>query len=249
MKSNRAFFSNLWRFLRSTPRDANLLAFATIAIWIVKALVLDDIPQYFPKANELGKIVDGFLSAVIAGWVFYLFFALLPEFKQKRQIAHYVLRRVADIIADCRFIVNQIQIASGKPLAFADCTFEQLDDAMAGISYKTQVPSMPELMGKVSWLDLFQHRRQRSLETIEALMGLSRYLDDQLVSLTLSVSENAFFGAARALDGLPAKNMDLSVFAEPLERYLGLCRKLAAWHDEHAYTHASSHSQPPRRNA
>ena len=233
--------------MRSTPRDANLLAFGTIAFWIVKAIFLDDIPQFFPKANELGKIVDGFLSVVVAGWVFYLFFVMLPEFKQKRQIAHYVLRRVADIIADCRFIVTQIQIASGKPLSFADCKFQQLDDAMAGISYEAQAPNMPELMGKMSWLDLFQQRRKRSLETIEALMGLSRYLDDHLVALILSVSENAFFGAARALDGLPSKNMDLSVVAEPLSRYLGLCRKLSAWHDDHAYTHAFGHVQPAKR--
>jgi hypothetical protein len=172
---------------------------------------------------------------------------MLPEFKQKRQIAHYVLRRVADIIADCRYIVNQIQIASGKPLAFADCTFEQLDDAMAGISYETQAPNMPELLGKMSWLDLFQLRRKRSLESIEDLMRLSRYLDDRLVALILSTSDNAFFGASRALDGLPSKNMDLSVFAEPLSRYLGLCRNLARWHDEHTYTHTSAHSQPAKR--
>jgi hypothetical protein len=172
---------------------------------------------------------------------------MLPEFKQKRQIAHYVLRRVADIIADCRYILNQIQAASGKPLAFADCKFVHLDEAMAGISYEAQVPNMPELLGKMSWLDLFQQRRKRSLESIEDLMRLSRYLDDHLVSLILSTSENAFFGAARALDGLPSKNMDLSVFADPLSRYLELCRKLARWHDEHTYTHTSGHSQPARR--
>ena len=240
------YSSNIWRFLRSTPRDANMLAFATIAFWIVKAVFLDDIPEFFPKANELGKIVDGFLSAIVAGWVFYLFFVMLPEFKQRRQIAHYVLRRVADIIADCRYILQQIQNASGKTLSFADCSFAELDDAMAGISYEAQTLIMPELRGKMSWLDLFQQRRKRSLESIEDLMGLSRYLDDQLVALILGISENAFFGAARTLDGLPSKNMDLSVFAEPLSRYLGLCRKLASWHDMHTYTHASKHPQPAR---
>lgn len=235
------FINRFWRFLRSTPRDANTLAIATVVVWVVKALFLDDIPQFFPKAFELGKIVDGFLSAIIAGWVFYLSFVLLPEFKQNRLIAPYVLRKVGDIVGDCRFILQQIEKASGKSLSFASCSFKELDSAMAGISYEAQALIMPELRSKMSWLELFLHRRKRSLESIEELMELSRYLDHQLVALILQVSETAFFGAARALEGLPSKNMDLSVFAEPLSRYLGLCRELARWHDTHSYTHVFAH--------
>ena len=74
------------RFLKSTPGPANVFAIATIAIWTAKVVYFDFVPELFPRAYEVGKIFEGVLSAIVAGWVFYLFFALLPEDRERRVV-------------------------------------------------------------------------------------------------------------------------------------------------------------------
>ena len=221
------------RFLRSTPGPANVFAIATLAIWTAKAVIFDAVPEVFPHAYDVGKIFEGVLSAILAAWVFYLFFLLLPEFRERRLVAPYVLRQVTGIVTDCKVILQEIGKVAKTDLHFALCTHEQLDKALAGIPLDSSTVVMSDVRAKLSWLDFFKNRCERSRAAIEASMRLSRYLDPKLVAMILGVSENSFFGLARSLEGLPLKNMDLSVFAKPLFGYICLCRNLARWHDSH----------------
>jgi hypothetical protein len=221
------------RFLRSTPGPANIFAIAALLLWIVKSDYFDDIPEIFPKAYEMGKIFEGVLSAILAGWVFFLFFALLPEYRERRAIAPHVLRKVTSVVADCKAVLREVGKVAKCDLHFALCTYEQLETALAGISIDSSTLLMSESGARLGWLDFFASRRHRSIAAIEDTMRLSRYIDPRLVSLILETGDNTFFGLARSLESLPHKNMDMAIFAQPLFDYLGLCRKLAAWHDLH----------------
>ena len=221
------------RFLRSTPGPANLFAIAALLLWIVKSVYFDAVPEIFPKAYEMGKVFEGLLSAIVAGWVFFLFFALLPEYRDRRAIAPHILRKVTGIVADCKAVLREVSKVAKCNLHFALCTHEQLEKALTGISIDSSTLLMSETGARLGWLDFFASRRQRSLAAIEDTMRLSRYIDPRLVSLILETGDNTFFGLARSLESLPHKNMDLGVFAQPLYDYLGLCRRLAAWHDTH----------------
>jgi len=233
MQRLRSMIDDFRRFLRSTPGPANIFAIAALVLWIVKSDYFDEIPEIFPKAYEAGKIFEGVLSAVIAGWVFFLFFALLPEYRDRQAIAPHVLRKVTGIVADCKAVLRELGKVSKRDLHFALCTHDELEAALAGISIDSSTLLMSETGTRLGWLDFFATRRQRSLAAIEDTMRLSRFIDPRLVSLILETGDNTFFGLARSLESLPHKNMDLGVFAQPLFDYVCLCRRLAAWHDSH----------------
>lgn len=233
MQGLRNMIEDFRRFLRSTPGPANIFAIAALVLWIVKSDYFDNIPEIFPKAYETGKIFEGVLSAIIAGYIFYLFFALLPEYRGRRAVAPHVLRKVTSVAADCKAVLREISKVAKRDLHFALCTYEELEAALTDISIDSKTLLMSETGARLGWLEFLAGRRQRTLSAIEDTMRLSRYIDPRLVSLILETGDNTFFGLARSLESLPHKNMDMGIFAQPLFDYLGLCRKLAAWHDTH----------------
>jgi hypothetical protein len=232
MTSLRLRLSELWRFLRSTPRAANLFALATLALWLFKSLYLDFIPGFFPAAHDLGRIVEGILSAIIAGWVFYLFFALLPEARQKSHVAPFVLRSIATIVGDTNSILQEIARASGETLSFSRVSEQRLTRAFAQISFDGSTTLLVDLSGRhATWPEFFRMRRERTKERISEIKELSRYVEPEVTAMILSIGHNGFFTMAETAERFAVTKRTLSSFAPEFFKYLLESRELAAWHD------------------
>jgi len=228
------FVSDFWRFLRSTPLAANLLALITLLLWVLKALIFDHLPAAFPGASELGKVVEGILSAVIAGWIFYLFFALLPEARQKEHLRPFVLRSVASLAGDAKSILVEIEAAAGNKVLFSGSTEAELTAAFTNVSFSSRTRILTNLNGtRATWLQFFHMNRERSRQRIAQIKEQSRFVEPEVIAMLLRLEQNPFFLMAEAMERYPFINKDLGVLASSFHKYLGDCRILIDWHDKH----------------
>ena len=232
MAALRIRLAELLGFLRSTPPAANLFALSTLALWILKALFLDFVPGFFPGAYELGKVVEGVLSAIIAGWVFYLFFALLPEARRRSHIAPFVLQSVSMIVSDANSVLQEVAKATGRLLSFSQVSERKLTSAFANASFRSRTTMLMDLSGRdATWLEFFEILRQRTKERIAEVKEQSQYVEPELSAIILRINQNNFFMMAERMERFAVENNDLSGFAAAFHKYLSECRELAKWHD------------------
>jgi hypothetical protein len=232
MTNLRNGLTELWRFLRSTPRVANLFALATLVLWLFKVLYLDSIPGPFRAAYDLGRVVEGILSSIIAAWVFYLFFALLPEEHRKSHITPFVLQSIATIVGDTNSILQEVAKASGEILPFGRVSERRLARAFAKVSFNSPTTMLVDLSGRhASWLEFFHMRRERTRQRIAEVKEMARYVAPDVTALILSIGHNGFFTMAETTEHYAAVRRDLGSFASEFHKYLMESRELAAWHD------------------
>jgi hypothetical protein len=77
--------------LRTCPRFLNWLLPISLGLLFLKVTVLDTIPALFPKAYDIGQMVNNILIANIAGYIFYLLSAEIPRVIQKRNSGKEVI--------------------------------------------------------------------------------------------------------------------------------------------------------------
>ena len=221
-----------WRFLKSTPREANLFALASLGIWVIKVWYLDSFPALFAGANQLGKITEGIISAIIAGWIFYLLFALLPEFRQKRHLAPFILATIATIAGDACGVLIEVKKTTGLNLSFNRATEAEIATAFSMVPFGSSTSVMTDLQGRrATWLEFFRFRRMRTRNAISEIKMQSRYVDSDLMAIILDINQNTFFFMSESMEGLPVLNKDLSVLSSSFCKYLRICREIAKWHD------------------
>ena len=217
-------------FLRTTPAAAHLSAAAVMLLWIIKATWLDGVDAPFGWLADLGRVVEGVLSAYIAGYVFFVVFALLPEYRSRVKIADFLFFKIRYLVGDCSALLIEVEKASLQALSFS--TVSNLDVEAAFIETPTSYQPPLILNGKQALiLDLFFYRKQRSLETIEELFEQGRFLDPTLVALLNRVKGCQLFGMLIPT-GLPVLNPDLGSWGPSFFKYLQVCRQLCAWHNE-----------------
>ncbi len=221
-------------FIKSIPAGAQWIAGVTLLIWIFKAVVLDTIPEIFPRASALGGVVDGLFSAIIAGYIFYILFALWPDYKEKQLLANFISTKVRGIVGDCLGILNELNRHSHGPIDIYQSDVNFISSALVSVKgLPNTVPQSNPSTFWNHWLELFIYRQQRSRSSISDLFQQGRYLDPNLVSILASINDSAFFNAVLLVATIPKENTNLDFWASSFSRYLASCRRLAEWHDAH----------------
>ncbi|OOG77649.1 hypothetical protein [Algoriphagus sp. A40] len=77
---------------KSCPKFLNWLFLISLIGLTVKFLWLDSIPEFFPKAGELGIFINNILIANIAGYLFYVLSTEIPRVVGKRNNANEIVR-------------------------------------------------------------------------------------------------------------------------------------------------------------
>ncbi len=227
---------NFVRFLRSTPPLANWIGAITLLAWMFKALILDNILEPIRGMFELGHVIDGLFSAVVAGYVFYILFALLPDYQSRILLSPFISRKVKGIVGDCLGVITEIEHASNYKLPFPTATANEVLVAFTAVKTITP-PRLVNLVAGVpvpaNWLQFFMYRQERTTKSIIDLFDQSRFLDAELISILTNINECAFFRSVAAVPELSASNTDLSAWGHSFGQYLVLCRDLARWHGAH----------------
>jgi hypothetical protein len=221
-------------FFANIPTSANVIGLGSVAIWTVKATIFDHIAAPWDVLFDLGRVFEGVLSAIFAGYVFYILFALWPEYRDKRTIAPHVLHCVGRIVGDCNAVVSEVGHASGMPLALASSTASDIE---AACNATPMLPGPRMVVGSsgipATWVQYFGDYRSRASVASRALYDHSRYLSSELVSLISEINDCIFFNFVDAVRNTPVGNQTLAVFGSPMADYAEACMRLARWHDEH----------------
>jgi len=69
--------------IRSCPKFLHWLLVDSFVILLIKLFWLDNLPAFFPKAQELGNLTTDILVANIAGYFFYILSAEIPKAIEK----------------------------------------------------------------------------------------------------------------------------------------------------------------------
>lgn len=223
---------HFWRSLRVAPGFTHGIMAVTLAIWIVKATWLDFVPAPNHVLVGLGHVVDGLLSAIIAGYVFFIVFAIYPEYRQRRVIARFLYGRVARIAGDCKGVIDKIEAASKCGIPFWTATEKDVERAFAATATATPPPGIINDNGSpMTWPGFFMFRYGRTVVAIDELFQQARYLDPELASLLTDIRDAPFYKMTAAAVGTPLSNPDLSAWAPGFYKYLKDCRQLIKWHD------------------
>ena len=225
---------NFMRSLRTAPTFAHVVVGATLAVWIMKATWLDFIPAAHPALFGLGHVVDGLLSAIVAGYVFFVLFAIYPDYRQRRAIAPFLFGRMKHIVGDCLGVIEKIETGSGLGIPFKTAGAKDVDRAFAAtLTIKPPAQFVDGSGSPVTWPAFFTYRYGRTLNAIDELFQQGPYLDGEVKLLLTCIRDAPFYKMSQAAGPGPIKNSDLSAWGPSFYKYLKDCRQLARWHDAH----------------
>lgn len=229
-------------FLSSTPALANWIGLFTTVVWVIKAVWFDHVHELFPGANDVGRVFEGFLSAVLAGYVFYILFALLPEHQARGRLAPFIRSKTSRIVGDCMQVLHETNRNSGAELTLASATMEGVLKSFSDVD-TTKRPNMVGVQGgsyvPVTWIRYLSNQQDRTQSTIRNLFEQSRYVEAELVSILAEIDNSSYINAVKMAalterqTGQPVNNKNLSAWAQPFAEYVKMCRDLAEWHDAH----------------
>ena len=200
--------------LIAEKKTARHLGFLHTGIFLLAALYvvfyetdLVEIPAINHTLYAIGKIIDGVAEAVVTGYIFYFFTEIIPEKSRKRSakpIIEYQKTQLASQL-DClmqallkdnnwkakdnlELKANYDEVARGRRIWTEKCSGFLEDDV--GV-----VHCQPTTL---FCIDLFM---QRISDSIDKLISLSRYVDQDYIEKICWVSESELFQRLHICDG------------------------------------------------
>lgn len=219
-------------FLQMVPAFAQIVGLGSVIIWILKAVVLDHIQAPALFFVDLGRVFEGVLSAIFAGYVFYILFALWPEYRDRRVLTPYISKNLTCLVGDCVDTLKEVGQASGRDLPLALVNNRQIEAACKAVSTNV-APRMVvnRSMTSATWIKYFIHQRDRTQRVVGKLYDVSKFLTPDLISLITELEDCAFFNFIDQVQYQPFGNSNLSEVGAPLAGYASICLRIARWHD------------------
>ena len=193
---------------------ARYLKFLHMGIFFLTALyvflyemVLVEIPAINHELYAIGKIMDGVAEAVVTGYIFYFFTEIIPEKSRKRSAKPIIEYQKAQLASqlDCLMQVllkdnnweiknnlelkaNYDKIAKERRIWTEKCS-GLLEDDVGIVHYQPTT---------LFCIDLLM---QRISDSIDKLISLSRYVDQNYIEKICWVSESKLFLRLHICDG------------------------------------------------
>ena len=195
-------------------KAARYLKFLHMGIFFLTALyvflyemVLVEIPAINHELYAIGKIMDGVAEAVVTGYIFYFFTEIIPEKSRKRSAKPIIEYQKAQLASqlDCLMQVllkdnnweiknnlelkaNYDKIAKERRIWTEKCS-GLLEDDVGIVHYQPTT---------LFCIDLLM---QRISDSIDKLISLSRYVDQNYIEKICWVSESKLFQRLHICDG------------------------------------------------
>lgn len=223
------------RSLRTAPAFAHIIAVGALAVWVVKATWLDFIPNDSHAMVGVGHVVDGTLSAVIAGYVFFAIFAVYPDYRQRLALAPILYERIRRVVGDCLGIIEKIEKASSTKLPLLSTTEAVVTAAFAATKTAMPPPAITAANGApLTWPQFFAYRHGRTVAAVDELLQQGRFLDAELITILVRIRSAPFYVMSDAAAiSEPMSNADLSAWGPSFWKLIVQSRELVDWHDAH----------------
>jgi hypothetical protein len=226
--------------LRTTPAVVNWVAGSSLAILLMKILVLNAIPQKFKFGYELGQLTENVLAATVAAYVFFVISYQLPQSLERKAVAPSiamlttrVTNRVFSVLHMLNFKLNAVE---GKAKLPQPVTVETVRNIFKNIAPNDKSISSDELGRPISWFVYMVGESAMVAEGIDQVWRYARFIDAELAALLddVRLSQHAEMMARmreyeKALIGggtLTIENSDLSVYAETYFLYYEAAHRL-----------------------
>jgi hypothetical protein len=183
---------NLWRAILAPPHAAPLVAIIAVAVLGVKIGYLNQIPEWFSRADEYGHVVQDLLVATMAAYIFFLLTVQLPYVREKRLVGPAVailVQQIAD--TGMRFLYQanfELHPGKGSVPMPERVTLEVTKDLFARIS-PNSIPSRVPVYDtraippvKLTWLRMLIADNTRCLQLIDELWRYARFVDPELAA-------------------------------------------------------------------
>lgn len=181
--------------------------FLTALYVFLYEMVLVEIPAINHELYAIGKIMDGVAEAVVTGYIFYFFTEIIPEKSRKRSAKPIIEYQKAQLASqlDCLMQVllkdnnweiknnlelkaNYDKIAKERRIWTEKCS-GLLEDDVGIVHYQPTT---------LFCIDLLM---QRISDSIDKLISLSRYVDQNYIEKICWVSESKLFQRLHICDG------------------------------------------------
>ena len=215
------------QLLQSVPRVANFVAGASLALLVLKALVLNQMPGAFTGAQALGALADAILTSVVASYIFFVIVVHLPNARDRQLVRPHVARHANHVVAFCRQQLNALGSATSTTLNFDSLSRDELRAAFQATNPNAPAPMVFSPGNQAaSWIQYLEHHVEKSLTSIARTLSNVQFIEARLVQLLTSIEDSSYFLQMRLIGSTPVRNTDLSVWAEPFFRYCALCKEL-----------------------
>jgi len=221
---------HLLLLLRSVPPVANIVAGISLALLVLKALVLNQIPGAFAGAQEVGALVDSILTSIVASYVFFVMVVHWPSVRDRMLVRPHVARHSRQVVRFCRQQLAALAGATGTTLEFEALSADELRKAFRATNPNATAP-MVFFPGNqtATWIQYLEHHVERSLTSIARTLSNVQFIEARLVQLLTSIEDSSYFMQMRLVGSAPMRNTDLSVWAEPFIQYCALCNELETY--------------------
>lgn len=208
------------------PWQITVSVLFSFIVLILKIYWLNDIPEAFAGAKELGQIVEGIMGSIIASYFFYIIVVHWKNINDQKLIMPHIKRWASIIVDSCKNNIEDFGIKSKTEIDFYSFTEKSIHNALKKINTDGISPIYSP-GNEMTWPDYLNRTKITVLNNFDKIMVQFPFLDTELISLLTKIEDCEYFQVIDVFYNLKRiSNKDLSKFSKPFYDYCKLCREL-----------------------
>ena len=224
--SRRSGFIEVKRYWSLADKAALFLSVASTTTFVVKHSYLDHVAAPIGVFFDVGQIVDGAISSLVAGSIFFLVVNRLAEIKDREILDPWIRKKKLFIVGQFDSAVAEIAKTSQIHL---DLDSSELDFAAAlgGIQANSNASLMNFQVQWMTWLPYFKYQLDRMKKGISDLLNNGRFLTASEMRLLCELDDHHLSPMIDAVLSAPLNpKSNLSFCASSFHGLGGLLREL-----------------------
>ncbi|HAS1065202.1 TPA: hypothetical protein I3789_004636 [Enterobacter cloacae] len=189
-KNMRDRCATLWLFFSSAGAAYHWIGFGSLAVLLVKVLVLNGIPAPLRVMSAVSPVVEGVLGSVIASYIFYLLCIHPQVYKEKKTSAAFVNLILTRIKNSFEGHLKDI-----SPTLNYDSTAQDFDVVFTALDPFTDAPLLLQPIPPIraDWFGFFLDNKMRINTNISRLMDSRLVLDIETINTLNKITSCAWF--------------------------------------------------------
>lgn len=90
-----------FKFVKTIPVEATVFAGISLCALFIKIFWLDQLPEVFLYAFEVGKIIESLLQASVSGYLFYVAVNHTKDVRDRCVTAPFIVEQTRRVIGEC----------------------------------------------------------------------------------------------------------------------------------------------------
>lgn len=213
-----------------------------IAFILCYQFYLNNIPELFPFAHELGDIQYRICFAFITSYIFYVLITFIPKEKDKENVYAYIEPKKEQLISTIEnFFEILVEIANTKVLEdprkqalktvlFEDRTLEvhslslkDIKDICKIIDPKSTSPlgqfNFNKTFESMSWAKFIKYHVESMNQQVSDILVLMPHLETGHIKLLSDLKDTEFFRIVRIGKVFDFLEADIEIFEYPINKY------------------------------